>query len=337
MQKTNWCAAALVLLVAFSLRAETVRTQQITLTRGWNAVFLEVYPENSDPAAVFAGTPVDIAASHFARGGSAQFVSEPGADMFKKAGWGVWYAEARPEAFLKSLHAILGQQAYLVHSKTDFTWQVSGAVTMAEVRWQPNAYNLVGFGVHAQAAPTFSQFFAGSKAHRHNKIYRLQNGAWRRVNDPSAEAMKSGEAFWIYCQADSTYQGPLRIETTARQGVVLSTGTDGITCRNQTTHPISPTLEHVVSGSNSVPLALLVQVTGAAEASVSSRAAALPDGSWSQPLPPLEPQVSLRVPLQLRQRDAGVAAQSSLLKITTDLGTEVWIPVFGIRNDLQAN
>lgn len=323
-------------LGAFALHGGTERTQEIALTRGWNAVFLEVYPEIFEPTAVFAGTPVDIVASYFTRTASAQFIAEPGADMFKKAGWGVWYSESRPEAFLKTLHAIHGQQAYLIHSKQDFTWNVRGTVSPSPVSWQPNSYNLVGFGVHKTASPTFSQYFAGSKAHRHNKLYRLQNNVWRRVTDPSAEAMRSGEAFWIYCDGKSTYQGPLSVETTARQGVVLSTGSDGIVCRNQTTHPLTPTVEHVASGTNGMPLSLVVQMMGGEGSPMKTVSTPLPDGSWTQPLPPMEPQDSLRVPLQLRVQDAA-AAQGSLLKISTDLGTEIWIPVLGIRNDLKAD
>lgn len=331
------CSWLLVYSLSGADTGAITRTQTIQLQRGWNAVFLEVYPENPEPAVVFSGTPVDIAASHFTRSASAQFISEPGSDMFRKAGWGVWYSEARPEAFLKSLHAIHGQQAYLLHSKSDFTWQVSGSVTVSEVRWQPNAYNLVGFSVHATAAPTFNQFFKGSAAHQHNRIYRLQNGTWRRVNDPTAENMRSGEAFWIYCQGNSTYQGPLRVETTTQHGVVLASGADSIICRNQTTHPITPTVEHVVIGTNSLPLALVVQMIGAENEPMRGVTTPLPDGNWIQPLPPLEPQVSFRVPLRLRHREASVEAQGSLLKVSTDLGTEVWIPIIGIRKDLKVN
>jgi hypothetical protein len=291
------CLAAVLLFVCGQAAANTTRTQEIQITRGWNAVFLEVYAENPDPAAVFAGTPVDIAASHFTRSGSAQFVTDPGSDMFKKAGWGVWFAESRPDAFLKTLHAIHGQQGYLIHSRSDFTWRVSGAVTVPDVKWQPNAFNFVGFGVHAQGAPTFAQFFGGSKAHRHNKIYRLANGSWRRVNDPSAEPMRSGEAFWIYAAGNSTYTGPVAIATTTKSGVLLSTGADDLTLRNATTHPVAATIEHVAPATNALPLALVVQVSGATGNQVRTAASALPEGNWSQPLPPLEPGTALSVPL----------------------------------------
>ena len=47
-----------------------IRTQSITLHKGWNAVYLQVDPTNSKPAACFQGTPVSIAASYIGVGPS---------------------------------------------------------------------------------------------------------------------------------------------------------------------------------------------------------------------------------------------------------------------------
>ena len=57
------CLVALCCVHLFAadvLRAEVgqnLRTQTIQLTRGWNAVFLEVYPAETKPSALFANTP----------------------------------------------------------------------------------------------------------------------------------------------------------------------------------------------------------------------------------------------------------------------------------------
>ena len=127
--------------------ADTSRTQTIQLTRGWNAVFLEVYPLEADPSALFSNTPIDIAASYYAHASSAQFMSNPGADLFKKQGWGVWYARNRPDAFLKSLHGVFGQQGYLIHAKSDYTWNLTGTAVPSDIHWEPDAYNFVGFSL----------------------------------------------------------------------------------------------------------------------------------------------------------------------------------------------
>lgn len=321
--------------LGFTGWAGTQRTQQLSLQPGWNAVFLEVYPEAAEPAAVFAQTPIDIVASYYAPSSPAQFVSNPSANLFRQAGWGVWYAEDRPDAFLKTLHAIHGQQAYLVHARSAFTWRVTGAVATAEVRWPADAFNLVGFAVDEKAPPTFAQFFSGSPAHRHNRIYRLTNGAWRQVTSPAAETMRSGEAFWIYCYGGSKFQGPLQVQTPLRQGLVLGAGGDALTLRNLADHPVTPTLEHVAAGADAVPLAIVVRAVGDQASPIRAIPVAKPDGSWKQALPAIEAGGALRVPLEARRADQDTFVRSSLLRVSTDVGTEVWIPVLSVREDLE--
>jgi hypothetical protein len=322
-------------VLSLNAQASTVRTQTIALQKGWNAVFLEVYPEAPAPAAVFADAPIDVVAAFHARTSTAQFVTDPGADLFNHAGWAVWYAENRPDAFLRTLHAIYGQQAYLVHATQDHTWNIRGSVVPPRTRWQPDSFNLVGFSVSKEAPPTFAQFFAGSKAHRHNRLYRLVNGSWQRINDPSAEPMRSGEAFWIYCDGGSKYQGPLSVETTSHRGMMFWSGTDSLILRNGTDYPIRPTVEHVATGPHAPPLSIVARAVGYRGTPVSTIAAPKPAGAWTQTIPVLDGGAALRLPLEARRQEQRVFANSSLLKISTDLGTEVWIPVVSIREDLE--
>lgn len=330
-------AAALFLAVAAVGAAEPVRQQTVQLRKGWNAVFLEVAPLEPEPAKVFAGTPVDIAAAFHGPLTSAQFMTDPGANLFRLAGWSVWYAETRPDAFLKSLHAINGQQGYLLHARQDFTLSVTGLVSPAAVRWQADAFNYVGFSVDAVTAPTFARFFGGSPAHNHNRIYRLENGVWRQATNPAAEVMRSGEAFWIFCAGTSDYQGPLQVETTSRNGLALGAAKDAVVLRNRTTHPVGVTMEHVVTAQNSVPLSILVLAVGDTNSPVRQIATPQADGAWSQPMPPIEPGQAFRVPFQLRREAMTSGRQTSVLKFSTDVGTVLWLPVYGFRQDLETN
>lgn len=315
--------------------ADATRQQAVQLRKGWNAVFLEVAPLDPDPAKVFAGTPVDIAAAFNGPLSSAQFMTDPGANLFRLAGWSVWYAGSRPDAFLKTLHAITGQQGYLIHAKADFAWTVSGRVLPPLVRWQADAFNFVGFAVDPVAGPTFAQFFSGSPAHNHNRIYRLENGVWRQAGNPAAEAMRAGEAFWIHCAGPSEYQGPLLVEAGSRTGLTLGAARDAIVLRNQTRHPVGVTMEHVVTGGEPVPMAIVILAVGDTNAPVRNIASPQPDGAWSQPIPAIAAGQAIRVPLQLRQEAMKSARQTSLLKFSTDLGTVTWIPVYGFRRDLD--
>jgi hypothetical protein len=183
--------------------------------------------------------------------------------------------------------------------------------------------------------PTFGQFFAGSAAHRHNRLYRLVDGSWKRVSDPSSESMRSGEAFWIYSDGRSDYQGPLRVDTLARQGLVLGERPGELVLRNLASHPLQPKIHHLAAQGEPVPLAFVVQVTGDPRSLARRAPMAKPSGPWLQEMPPLEAGASVRVPMATRLDAMHSHAQVSLLRIDTDLGTESWVPVVGIREDLE--
>lgn len=310
------------------------RTQEIALAKGWNAVFLEVEPPDASPAKVFEALPVDKVATLFQAPATNQFVTDPGVDLFKGRGWGVWYASSLPEAFLKSLDAINGNRAYLVHATQNCQWRAKGRVVMESRRWQADGYNFTGFPIRAVGGPTFAQFFAGSAAHRDQPIYRLANGRWKKVLQASAETMRSGEAFWIFCKGPSDYEGPLKVETASREGLLLGRGASEVVLRNECPHPLAPSLHHVPADGPAVPLSILVRAYGSPSAPVTPVATRMPSGSWEQAMPPLEVKASIAVPFESRAAEMTRPRQGSLLKISTDLGTETWIPVSGFRDDL---
>lgn len=294
---------------ANAAEALAMRAQTLGLQAGWNAVFLEVDPANPEPEAVFDGTPVDIAASFFERTASAQFVVNPEANIHKRAGWGVWYGPDRPDQFLSTLHSISGQRAYLLHATEDYVWEVEGYVVRLDMQWRPDAFNLVGFTVAAQGPPSFGEFFGGSSAHSGSAIYRLENNAWRRVVDPAAESMRSGEAFWIYCAGGSTYQGPLGVDMAVQQGPVLRRTPGEIVLRNDTWHPLTPKIEHVAAQGEPVPMSLVMQGVRGGEAIVRSFSAPLPAGPWVQDLPPIEAGQGLRIPMEALGKRSGTPAR----------------------------
>lgn len=313
------------------------RTQTVELRRGWNAVFLEVDPANPDPAVVFADSPVDVAAAHIAPVSSAQFVSNPDADLLKKSGWNVWYSATRPDAVLTTLHAVQGQQPYLLHATEDYVWKPTGAVMMAGVRWEADAYSLVGFSVSATSPPTFAQFFEGSPAHRHNRIYRMVEGTWRQVTDPSAQTMRSGEAFWMYCDGSSRYRGPLSVDATIGRGLVLGVRGGALVLRNVSGHPVTPTLADVSTGPGSLPVSMVVRAIGDPRTPIQSREVSPSRVGWVQPLPTLEAGGSLRIPMAARREAMSEHVQTAILRLSTDLGTETWVPVVGVREDLKSH
>ncbi len=316
-------AGLLIILAPVAVRAQAVRTQALTLESGWNAVYLEVDPLDPDPAVVFAGLAVDIVAAFNAAPDSAQFVKDPSADQLRAYGWRVWYAPHRADAFLTRLSALNGGTPYLIHATGPVALEIAGQVAPGRPRWTPDAYTFTGFSVQQAGGPTFRQFFEASPAHNHDRIYRMRNGVWRKVQNPSAEVMRPGEAFWIYTVGRSDYMGPLDVFTRSPFGLVLTPDAgQSVVLRNQAAHPVTVTLEHIVAPDTGMPLALAVRTRDSGEArSIRTMSFPLEPGGWSHTLPVFEAGEALRLPFEVQRDGLGAGSSHSLLRISTDMGT----------------
>jgi hypothetical protein len=312
-----------------SAGADTTRSQTISLRRGWNAVFLQVTPANLDPNVVFSNMPVSIVATYLTVDKSIQYIKNPGEAQWNKDGWGVWYSARRPDGFLSSLRAINGNRAYLILAQQDCVWNVTGEVTFEKTRWKSDSFNLVGFSVDDSAPPTFDQFFSGSNSHQPCRIYRLNGDQWTLVNNPVQATMRSGEACWVYCAGSSEYQGPLQIQLLHARDVTFgSTGEASLAMVNQSTDPMNIRVDTVASDIG-VPLAYTV--TGITPGAMALSSYDLPATYNMQQL---DPGQKTALWLKLRRERMTSAAQSALLKITSDNGVQIWIPVKGDRADL---
>lgn len=322
------CLAAVSTFVA---HADTTRTQSISLHKGWNAVQLQVTPADSVPADVFAGTPVAIVATYFGATSAAQFVQNPSTTEWKKEGWGVWYAPGRPDAFLSTLNGVFGNRAYLIFATQDFTWTVTGGVKFQKIRWKADAFNLIGFSLDSVAPPTFDKFFAGSTAHRPCRIYQLINDQWVLVANPVQATMKSGEAYWIYCKGGSDYQGPLSLTLPlGRLALSGSPAEVALGLVNNDSDPMNVTVQ-TVANDGGLPLSYCIR--GVTTAQISDLIFDLPP---TYSLPTLEEGQKTGLYLRLRRDEMTSATQSALLKISTDSGVQMWVPITGSRDSSSA-
>ena len=215
VQATAWAAAV-----------PTV-TQTLDLKPGWNAVYLEVQPASNSPAVVFRDLPPESSVwAWTGKNSPVQFIQDPSeAPVSKPPVAGDLHSSA--ESPLNNLYAITANSAYLIRLPAGAarTLSIEGRPTIRHKNWIPDSFNLTGFGFSG-APPTFAAFFAPSASHRNQAIYRLNNasGAWEIVNNPATTAMRSGEAFWIYCQSGSDYQGPLTVEANGADGLDFGVG-----------------------------------------------------------------------------------------------------------------
>jgi hypothetical protein len=145
--------------------------------------------------------------------------------------------------------------------------------------------------------------------------------------------MRSGEAFWIYCKGGSSYEGPLEVLTADRRGILLGEASAEVVIRNSAPHPLTPGLSFIPGSGPAVPLSILVRAVGDRTDPIKEIGVQKPASAWSQELPTLEITSALAVPFECRTEQMIDTSQGSILKITTDLGTETWVPVIAFRDD----
>jgi hypothetical protein len=322
-------AAGIYMFGCPAAQAGTLRTQQVQLQKGWNSVFLEVFPIASAPEVVFANAPVSIVAAYFPPPSSVAYITDPSRTNWKKEGWGVWYAPGRDDAFLSNLFSVDGNRAYLIYAQRDFTWNVEGNVQVEKLNWRADSFNLAGFSVDEVSPPTFGKFFAGSKAHTQPRIYRLINDRWTKVAAPDATLMKSGESCWVYCAGASDWQGPLAVTLPFRTGLAFgNAGSDQlkISLANNST---DPTVVKTECNDGGLPLSYVLR--NLAQDRINPLFLDLPS-SYSMPV--MEAGAQRALTLQVRRERMGQGFQSSLMKISTDNGVRIWVPLAAQREDL---
>lgn len=226
------CAAVCLALLLPAAFAQAATQQVVALQPGWNAIYLEVQPEQRDIATVFAGLPIASVWRWRPDLDGAQFVRDPSEGLENLAGWFAWFPQPRPDAFLSNLFQIEGGTAYLVRLEGSQARQVtiSGRPLFRPRVWQANAFSLTGLPVSSTNPPSFAEYFAPSSAHAGQPVYTLDpDGRWRLVTAPGSEAVRPGRAYWIYTRGNSNYQGPMQVVLDQGEALEFSAALQEIT------------------------------------------------------------------------------------------------------------
>lgn len=248
---------AALLLSAFSVQAQVATYQQtIELQPGWNSIWVQVEPEANHMSEVFANLPVASVWRWIPTEAGARFIQDPAEGLENVEGWFAWFPEPRPEAFLSNLFRINANTAYLIRLEGTQPRQIvlEGRPELVPLRWQTDAFTLTGLPVAPVNAPSFGEFFANSQAHQGQPIYRLQaNGQWQVVN-PASTTIREGEAYWVYTQGNSSYQGRLDVVLEQGESVEFAAAVDEIrfVLRNRSDLPGSFLVRRL--GGNTMPI-----------------------------------------------------------------------------------
>lgn len=208
----------LIALAPLTLRAQEA-TQTINLVNGWNAMWLEVEPQDASgqplqPTVVFntaVNTAITVIASPKPQAGLAEIFGDTtsaSSGVFNQDGWERWQT---PGIGNNNLVSTTGNRGYLIKTTAAINnFQITGKVKFFRPNWTPDRFNLVGFGIDNPI--TFTKFFAPSAgAHPLAKIYTLTPaGAWTLVS-PTAN-IADGKAYWIFSNGPSKYMGPVAVD-----------------------------------------------------------------------------------------------------------------------------
>jgi hypothetical protein len=306
-------------------------TQSFNLQAGWNSVYLEVQPTDNSTATLFANQPVASVWARAERISSTDFIQDASEATFNRAGWLAWFPPSRPEAFVGNLFAVQANRAYLIKANSAFTLTLSGRPSARQPGWVPDKYNLRGFPVNAAAPPTFKNFFRYSAAHFDVSLDRMQgafrlgaNGQWTAV--ANSDALRAGEAYWIFSKGASDYSGPLGLEFDTGNGLDYGLETDQLNLglRNRTTGGQIVTIRDL-TGNPALGIRQFSPTLGA---------------QW----PPLASPFALNVNagstetlrLSIVRGVLNSTTYETTLEITDTTGTRHWLPVSGARTPLSA-
>lgn len=236
----RWFAAALALVAFAPARArgaEPVLTQTFPLQAGWNAIHLEVAPNDPAPEVVFGGLAgLEQVWSYFPTRTPVQYLSDPAAGLFNLPGWRAYFppGSRADAAALSGLRAVITHQSYLLKVTSAATLTVTGVPTARAPRWQPDGFTLTGLAVDPSTTVRSGDFFSASTAHRSQPRFRLDPaGTWVALSDNTA--LEAGRAYWIFTKGASDFTAPLEVDLAGER--VLDFGPDvaskTITARNR--------------------------------------------------------------------------------------------------------
>ena len=157
---------ALAASVAAGLSFEAVAShvsETMTLSQGWNAIYLESTPTNATCADFFAGSPVVRVGSYHSDAYSAtRQLAEDGTEVVQKpVSYTVWVED---DADASTMDTLIGGRAYLVYATNSWEKTFLGVPSAPQMTWRVASadsgfMNLAGVSVAPDASVTPKAYF----------------------------------------------------------------------------------------------------------------------------------------------------------------------------------
>lgn len=226
--------------------------QTVSLAKGWNAVYLQVEPEDPRCEVVFADWPVTSVSLYNMEHAFAQYTESPDEPVNRRAEFLTW-APGLPEG-ANDLNRVIAGHAYIIFATASCQRALTGRPAVPRIEWVPgtNACNLVGF--RQQETATFGTYLSGAGfdggklsvwgvGGTNGSGPTLQPvGAFTGLNTALIER---GKAYFIACDKVSTFSGPVNVSPEGTGGIFFPSNNVYQTLRMKNEHgaPLTVTLK----------------------------------------------------------------------------------------------
>jgi hypothetical protein len=261
--------------------------QTVSLAKGWNAVYLQVEPDDARCSVVFGDWPVSSVSLYNMARMYAQFIESPSEPVSSPVEFLTWSPGVPAGA--NGFNQVLAGQSYLIYALSSCVRTLTGRPAVPRIAWVPstNACNLVGF--RSGAGATFGTYLSGAgfdasqlavyavSGTNSAKPTLVRVGGFTGLNTAPIDAAK---AYFIACDKVSSFSGPVKVypEGTIGLGFPTNSSYQTLRMKNESgsalavtltvtnsailpsgAQPVLPPLQAFDSGAGWLPLTHLVR------------------------------------------------------------------------------
>ncbi|HLU46603.1 MAG TPA: hypothetical protein VK116_00915, partial [Planctomycetota bacterium] len=145
--------------------------EEIPIVPGWNAISIEVDPDDPSPAAVFAGVSVESVWT---------FLGPRDGEAGAGGRWLVCHVGS--PSVVDSLFSIQGGRVYLIRATANGTLRLRGRPLHRERPLHGGRFELTGLPIDAASPPTLGEYLSrASTSESVDAVYELSAGTYRPV------------------------------------------------------------------------------------------------------------------------------------------------------------
>lgn len=212
---------SLVSLSSLSSLASHIE-ETITLTKGWNAIYLESTPTNAACAEFFAGAPVErVASYHSDAYSSTRQIADDGTTIEQKpVSYSVWVPGDDAASTMASL---VGGRTYMIYASDSWTTNFFGVPAAPQQTWRATAddaslVNLAGVSIPAGEVVSAKAYFGegpfGTVSGTAYKISGKDSAAPKFLSMmvSSKPQMRGGGAYALTAETDADWPGVIGVQ-----------------------------------------------------------------------------------------------------------------------------